>query len=351
MAVDALLPPTLRGPLGPIAAVVDAELDAVRALAPLADLRGRLLDGTPSSAAVGRLGGSALDALADELDVLLYDRDLSDDTRRALVLGALEFHRRRGSRGSLDAALALLGADAADVVEPAEQRAVSEVPHEYESATGRAWLFYWNEFLVGLPIDDAFREVAGGRPMLAAVERATAVSAPAHTRYVLQIAYAEPGGDPATTWDQDGALYEARRALGAAYDVRQFGPSLGGRPLDGTWFLAPNSVVARRRDAGLEPPAELAPGGYALVGDAPGPDDTEVELQPWGSAGYAEGTYTLTVMGVEYELPYAELTGYRAVADSVPSPATAPAPALEDGPADGDPLGAVLLLRPTDPPA
>ena len=75
-------------------------------------------------------------------------------------------------------------------------------------------------------------------------------------------------------------------------------------------------------------------------------DATEVELQPWGSAGYVEDSYTLTFGGVDYEIPTATLTGYRAVADSVPSPAVVPAPSASPAP-----LGRVLLLRPSDPPA
>ncbi len=346
MAVADLLPPPIREPLADLAAVVDGELAEVRGRAPLGDLRGRLLAGTPSSDAVGQLAGAALDALADELDVLLYDRDLSDDTRRQLVLDAFEFHRRRGTRGSLEAALVALGAGAADVVEPAEQRAVSEVYYEYEAATGRAWLHRWNEFLVVLTIDEAFEEASGSRPVLSAVERAVRVTAPAHTRPVLQIVYAEPGDLPADQWEQDGALYEARRVLGRGYDVRQFGPSLGGRPLDGSWSLAPDSVVARPLAPGQARPAELAPGGFSVVGADPADDATEVELQPWGSAGYVEDSYTLTFGGVDYEIPTATLTGYRAVADSVPSPAVVPAPSASPAP-----LGRVLLLRPSDPPA
>lgn len=313
MSVRALIPASVASSeaVQLLGDVVDAELVRLAGDAVTPNVLGRL----------DEVDRASLDDVARYLGVDLYDPHASDDVVRELIRGAFAWHRRRGTPWSLRWALDALGLGHAEVLEPADIAAQplgydvfdGTPPWHFDEADGNGeparrlarWALDsdlpqglgWAEFVVRLDLDaDPTGEAWG--PQLA---RAVELSAPAsrHAHFVLAF------GDP-SEWRAEGALLEARRALGDGYEYSYL-PTWSGVPLDGSWALLPSAVHAR--------PVRPAGGEGGAGGGARGPAPATLPLAPRSPAAYAatdhgDGAATLTGP--------VEVETYEVVFDGVP---------------------------------
>lgn len=325
MSVAALLPDVVRRELPALSSAVSSE---TARLAPS--------DGSASEADLARvltrldgLPRPWLDAVATFFGVDFYDAELPDAGVLALVRGAAEWHRRRGTRWALAWALGVLGLGHAEILEAAD---IEALPRGYDVLDGAHRLdedpprtlgrrtldtdlpldLSWAEYVVRLDLDDEQTGAAWGPQLARAVELASPASRRAH--FVLTF-------DGANEHRYRGALYEARLALGAGYAYSTL-PTLGGVPLDGSWSLTPTAILARRRDdpasGARGPDAKTAPERVDLA-EAVLADGARYTAEDRG-----DGTAVLrgpmavverdvTWRGQTYRLRRARLTSYPAV--------------------------------------
>lgn len=330
MSVLALLPPPLADDerTARVAATVAPEVEAlVTAAATLPRLAERLVSPTyPDDAPIPR---AALDQLARYLGVGFYDAEVSDETVRAVVLGAFEWHRRRGTPFAVRWVLDVLGLPHAEVLEAHDIKALPRGYHVLDAdppwllseevggepaRTLARWALdsdlpdglSWAEYVVRIDLDDEATAGGWGTHLARGVE----LSAPAgrHARFVLTF------GDP-TEWRAAGAMLEARAAFGPGY-AYSYLPTISGVPLDGSWDLRPSAVHVRRpsradalgkvahpADTLPLPPVPDSSGYTALQLD----DDTATLFGP-----VVVETYEAEFDGVSYTRARARLVDYPA---------------------------------------
>ena len=307
-----LLPGSLEaGGLGALADAVGAELARLAPAVRLAAVLPRLGEDAPSP-----LPRAELDGVAALFGVDFYPPSATDQRVREMVRGALTWHRRRGTAWAVRWALDAVGQPVAGGVDGDDGTEVDPTDGETGAAVevveqGTARYDALADSLPAPAGDDEFYVVvdleAIDEPAWGPwVGRAVRLAAPAARRAVWVLHYA---GSDADAYEV-GQFY-ARLGLGRGYALRSL-PELNGRPLDGTWTLGWEAVVATPTDRPLEP-AFAPPALYlveTLLADPEAAPSTPEAYERYDLRADRGGAFslrdeTVSYRGADYDLTWA----------------------------------------------